>query len=467
MKKVIVCGAGEIGSQICRDLNGEESCELTVIDRNPFRLRLLTDDLGASGIPGEAADPEILGRAGVDSAELIIAATPSDHVNIVICLVAKNLGSDAKTMARLVNRRFLAAVGRSSVKSGPIDEAINPDSQLAQYTVQLLESSSLFDKRVLFAEGEGPGGGEQAILCGMRLDASCSLLRTPLRQLSELFKDLNAVVVAFRRRERLGIALAGDQLFPGDEIYLCTSELDLERTVALFGKKSKHCRRVVLAGAGRVGMEVARQLDGAGSRFRLKVIEIDRRRAEAAADSLSRTVVLKGNAMDNAVLEEAGIGSADAIVAVTQDDRTNLFVASQAKKLHGGLMAVSLVNDKFLMPLTGPLEIDAAIDPRGTIMSQILSRVRGDHIKGVGFIGDRDAEIIEAEIREDAQIAGRKIRNAGLPELVLVGAVKRNGKVLKVEPDTRLESGDRVAFFADKKHVKSLLGLLRQHAPSG
>ncbi len=457
--KVIVCGAGEIGSQICLDLN-EEDCELTVIDRDAGLLRLLTDRLGASGITGEAGDPEVLRRAGAADAGLIIAATPFDHVNIVICLVARSLGSKAWTMARLENRRYLEAVGRGNSRNGPVDEAISPERQLAQHTVQLLETPSLFERTTVLADGGDPGSGEKAYLCGMHVDASCSLLRTPLRQLSELFKDLNAVVVGFRRRSRLGIALADDQLFEGDDIYFCASSRDLERTVVLFGKEMKPCRRVVLAGAGRVGTEVARQLDSSGPRFRLKVIEIDRQRAETAADSLARTVVLNGNAMNKEVLEEAGIGSADAVVSVTQDDRTNLLVASQAKKIESGLVAVSLVNDQFLMPLAGQLEIDATIDPRSAVMSSILSRCRGRQISRVGFIGDREAEIIEAKITPAARFAGRRIRNAGLPERVLVGAVKKSGKIVKTDPDTRLDAGDEAAFFALTTDVPELLGQL-------
>lgn len=459
--KVIICGAGEVGNQICRDLS-EEDCELTVIDRDAHLLRSLTSRLSVSGITGEAGDPDVLKSADVVGADLIIAATPSDHANIVICLVAQRLGSQAWKMARLKNNHYLEILGRQPTRNGYIDEAINPDKELAQYTVQLLESPSLFDRRKILADDNSKD--EMAFLCGLRLDQSCSLLNTPLRQLTELFSDLNAVVVGFRRHSRLGIALANDQLFEGDEIYLCTSKDDLSRTVELFGKTINPCRRVVMAGAGRVGMEVARHLDTEKSNFSLKMIEIDRARAEAAADSMIKTVILHANAMSAEVLEEAGIHSSDAIVAVTHDDRTNLLVASQAKKLEDGLVAVSLVNDRFLMPLAGQLDIDAVIDPRGTIMSNILSRCRGRQIRKVGFIGNREAELIEATITEKAQFVGRKIRNAGLPERVLVGALKKKGKIVKVTPETRLEVSDEVAFFALKKDVIDLLQQLDSNA---
>ena len=459
--KVIVCGAGQIGNQVCRDLS-QENCELTVIDRDPNLLRSLTSQISASGITGEAGDPDVLKSAGVLNADLIIAATPSDHANIVICLVARSLGSQAWKMARLENHRYLQTLGRNELRSGCVDEAISPYKQLAQHTVQLLESPSLFERKSLLDNDRD--SDEMAFFCGMRLDQSCSLLNTPLRHLSELFADLNAVVVGFRRKSRLGIALANDQLFAGDEVYLCTSKTELARTVRLFGKEIKPCRRVVMAGAGRVGMEIAQQLERADQASRLKVIELDRKRAETATDLMPRTVILNANAMSKEILEEAGINTADAIVAVTQDDRTNLLVASQAKKLEEGLVAVSLVNDYFLMPLANQLEIDAIIDPRGYVMSSILSRCRGRQIHKVGFVGNREAEIIEATITPNAQFEGQMIRNAGLPERVLVGAVKKKGKIIKVGPDTRLDAGDEVAFFVLAKDVNDLLEQLDQNA---
>ena len=460
--KVIVCGAGEIGQQICFDLHREE-CELTVIDRDATLLRHLTDRFGVSGIVGDASDPHILKSTRVEEAGLIIAATPSDHVNIVVCVVARSLGTKARTMARLENLRYLEAVGTDSNPAGPVDMALSPEKQLAEHTVQLLESPDLFDRRLILTAGEG---SERAYLVGFRLNSTCTLLNTPLRQLSELFGDLNAVVVGIRRHMRLGIALANDQLRDNDEVYVCTSETNLKRTLSLFGKQLKPCRRVVLAGAGKVGMEVARKLDRIGGGFRLKVIERSRERAETAADCLARTVVLNGSAHNKEVLEEAGIGSADAIVAVTQDDRSNLLVASQAKKLEGGLVAVSLVNDQFLMPLAEQLEIDMVIDPRDAVMSKILCHCRGRKINSVGFIGDREAEIIECEILPRASFVGQKIRNAGLPEKVLVGAVRKDGLIVKASPDTRLNVGDKVAFFAMASDVPELLEQLDSNAQS-
>ncbi|MCY3878625.1 MAG: Trk system potassium transporter TrkA [Rhodobacteraceae bacterium] len=463
MIKIIVCGAGEIGGQICRHL-AHENCELTVIDRNDGLLRSLSDRLDIIGITGEAADPHTLRQAKVAEADLIVATTPSDHTNIVVCLVAKNLSSRITTVARLRDRRYRKAVEGSGLALSPVDRAFTPELNVAEQITQLLESPALLGRRTILAETAGRaadrGEGERAYFVGLRLEASCSLLHTPLRQLSSLFTDLDTVVVGLRRKGRLGLALPEDQLFENDEVYLCTADRHYERTVELFGKRIKNCRRVVLVGGGKVGTEVALRLEAAGVKFRARLIESDRRRAEHVADTLDRTVVLHGDGLDKDILEEANIGSADAIVAMTQDDKSNLVMASQAKKLAEGILAVSLVNDPFLFPLSEPLDIDAIVDPRDAAVSMILSFSRGRQVTGVGIVGERDAEIIEVELLSEAAFAGRRIRNAGLPKDVMVGAVKKGRRIVKPEPDTKLEAGDRIAFFALHGDVQELIQML-------
>ncbi|MGL5010659.1 MAG: Trk system potassium transporter TrkA, partial [Paracoccaceae bacterium] len=295
---------------------------------------------------------------------------------------------------------------------------------------------------------------------GLALDEDCPIVNTPLRQLNDLFSTLRAIVVGVRREERLFAPDAGDQLFPGDQVYVFSHHEDVNRTLEIFGKKTKKQERVVIVGGGNVGLAVARALEARTDRVRVKIIERDIGVAERAADMLERTIVLNGDGMDMDLLTEAAIDRADAILAVTDDDKTNLLVAVRAKQA-GALMAIALVNDPTLAPLMGPLDIDAYINPRATTVSSILRHIRHGKVRGVYSIGDAEAEMIEAQVLSTSPIAGRMVRDIAFPDGVRVGGVRKGDKMLKPTGDLRIDAGDVVAIFAMTNDVPELERLLQ------
>jgi trk system potassium uptake protein TrkA len=209
-----------------------------------------------------------------------------------------------------------------------------------------------------------------------------------------------------------------------------------------------------------VGLAVARALETRTDRIRAKIIEKHRPTAEAAADALERTIVLNGDGMDADLLMEASIDRADAILAVTDDDKTNLLVAVRAKQA-GCPMTIALVNDPTLAPLMAPLDIDAYINPRATTVSSILRHIRHGRVRAVYSIGDAEAEMIEAQVLSTSPLAGRLVRDIEFPEGVLVGAVMKGDKVLKPTGDLRIEAGDVIALFAMAKDVPEVERLLQ------
>ena len=397
--KVIICGAGQVGWQIARHLSGENN-DVTVVDFNADLVRRATDTLDVQGIVGFASYPDVLARAGARDADMIIAATHSDEGNMVTCQGAP----------------------------------------------------ATFDTESFM--------GGKAQLLGIVLDADCPVLNTPLRQLSELFSTLRAIVVGVRRDERLFAPEPGDQLFDGDRIYVFAHTEDLNRTLEIFGKTNRKQERIVIVGAGNVGLAVARALENRTERMRAKVIEMNRDRAEKAADALERTIVLNGDGMDMEILLEAGIDRADAVLAVTDDDKTNLLVAVRAKQA-GCPMAVALVNDPTLVPLMDALNIDAFINPRATTVSSILRHIRHGRVRAIYSIGDAEAELIEAQVLSTSPLSGRLIRDIEFPEGVLVGAVMKGDKVMKPTGDLRVEEGDVIALFTMAKDVPEVERLLQ------
>jgi trk system potassium uptake protein TrkA len=286
------------------------------------------------------------------------------------------------------------------------------------------------------------------------------VINTPLRQLSDLFSTLKVIVIGVRRKGRLFAPDAGDQLFVGDECYLCIAREDVPRTLEVFGKSSAKQERVVLIGGGNVGLTVAQALEKHETRIRTKVIERNRTTAEHAADALERTIVLNGDGLDVALLAEANIERADAVLCVTDDDKTNLLAAVRAKS-EGCKMAIALINDPTLIPLMAPMGIDAYINPRATTVSSILRHIRHGRVKGVYSIGDAEAEIIEAEVLSTSPISGQAIRDIPFPEGVLIGALMKNGEVIKPYGGTRVEEGDVIVLFAMAADVPEVERLLQ------
>ncbi len=438
--KVIICGAGQVGWQIARHLSGERN-DVTVVDHDADLVRRVTDVLDVQGITGHASYPDVLDKAGARDADMIIAATHSDEVNMVSCQVAHSVFDVPRKIARLRAQSYLTAIYSDLYRRDhmPIDVVISPEREVAEAALRRLSAPAAFDTE-LFLD-------QQAQLLGITLDEDCPVLDTPLRQLTDLFSTLRAIVVGVRRNGRLFAPEANDQLFAHDQIYVMSHVNDVTRTFEIFGKTVRRQERVVIVGGGNVGLAVASALEGRAERLRTKIIERNRTCAERAADALERTIVLNGDGLNSDLLDEAGVDRADALLAVTDDDKTNLLASVRAKQA-GCPLTIALVNDPTLLPLMDPLQIDAYINPRGTTVSSILRHIRHGRVRGVYSIGDAEAEVIEAQILSTSPMSGKLIRDIEFPEGVLVGAVMKGGEVVKPLGSTRIEESDVIVVFS-------------------
>jgi trk system potassium uptake protein TrkA len=451
--KVIICGAGQVGWQIARHLSGEKN-DVTVVDSNADLVRRASETLDVQGVAGFASYPDVLEKAGARDADMIIAATHSDEVNMVTCQVAHSIFSVPRKIARLRSQSYLDAIYSDLYRRDhlPIDVVISPEREVAEAALQRLAAPAAFDTES-FMNG-------RAQLLGIALTEECPVLMTPLRQLNELFPTLRAIVVGVRRDEgKLFAPSPMDILMAGDRIYVFTLIEDVNRTLEVFGKRTKKQERLIIIGGGNVGLAVARALEARTDRIRAKIIERSRSRAEFAADNLTRTIVLNGDGMDMDLLAEAAIERADAVLVVTDDDKTNLLAAVRAKQA-GCPMAIALVNDPTLAPLMGALDIDAYINPRATTVSSILRHIRHGKVRAVYSIGDAEAELVEAQVLATSPLAGKLVRDVDFPEGVLVGAVMKGDRVMKPAGDLRIEAGDVIALFTmagDRPEVERLL----------
>lgn len=451
--KVIICGAGQVGWQIARHLSGERN-DVTIVDNNSDLVRRATETLDVQGLAGFASYPDVLQKAGARDADMIIAATYSDEVNMVTCQIAHSIFDIPRKVARLRSQSYLDAIYSDLYRRDhmPIDVVISPEREVAAAALKRLSAASAFDTETFL--------DNQAQLLGLRLDENCPVINTPLRQLTDLFSSLRIIVVGIRRKNILYAPESGDQLFANDEVYVMCHVDDSARALEVFGKTQGKRDRVVLIGGGHVGLSIAKSLEKQEHRTRAKIIEKDREIAEFAANELEKTIVLNGDGLDPRLLEEANISKSDVILAVTDDDKTNMLAAVRAKTL-GCPRSVVLVNDPSLVTLMGAMGIDAFINPRATTVSSILRHIRHGRVKGVYSIGDAEAEIIEAQVLSTSPLSGQKIKDIDFPEGVLVGGVLKGGKLVMPTGSLRIDEGDVIALFALSKDIPEVERLLQ------
>ncbi|MAI97184.1 MAG: Trk system potassium transporter TrkA [Rhodobacteraceae bacterium] len=451
--KVIICGAGQVGEQIARHLSFEKN-DITVIDNNSELIGHLSNTLDISGVTGCASHPDILEEAGARDCDMIIATTKSDEVNMVVCQVSHSVFSIPRKIARIRSQSYLEINYSDLYRAEhlPIDVIISPEREVAEAAISRLETPSAFEIET-FLNG-------RAQLIGISLNTNCPVINTPLRQLSELFSNLNAIVLGVRRNSKLFVPKPEDQLFSGDQVYVFSTIEDRQRTLEIFGKDMKRGNRLIIVGGGNVGLNVAKTLEQTNSdKFHCKLIEKNRVQAENVADSLERTVILNGDGLDLSLLEEANIGQVDAILAVTDDDKTNLLTCTRAKS-SGCPLAICLVNDSSLNSLLEPMGIDAYINPRATTVSSILRHIRHGRIRAVYSVGNAEAELIEAQVLGTSPLAGEALKEINWPKEVLVGAVMKKEEIIIPKSDTVFSVGDIIILFYRTKDIEQVEKLL-------
>ena len=451
--KVIICGAGQVGWQIARHLASEKN-DVTIVDSDQDLVTRATDTLDVKGVSGFASYPNVLSEAGAEDADMIIAATHSDEVNMVTCQVAHSIFNIPRKIARLRSQSYLDAIYSDLYRRDhlPIDVVISPELEVAEAALKRLSFPNAFESEYFL--------NDQAQLLGLHIEDNCPVVNTPLRQLTDLFSTLRVIVVGVRRQGILFAPSAGDQLFCSDEVYLMCHSNDAIRTMDVFGKSQGEQNRVILIGGGNVGLRIAKALEASENRIRAKIIESDRYRAELAAGSLERTIVLHGDGLDSELLEEANVSKTDAILSVTDDDKTNMLAAVRAKS-RGCKKAIALINDPTMSALMDPLGIDAYINPRSTTVSSILRHIRHGKVQNVYSIGDAEAEIIEAQVMSTSPIAGSRIGDIDFPEGVIVGGILKDNEVEKPDSSTKIEEGYIVALFVLSKDIPEVERLLQ------
>lgn len=446
---MIVCGAGQVGFNIAKHLAALKN-DVTVIDRSPSLIRKISELLDVQALKGHASDPSMLDKAGAADAQLIVAVTMSDEVNMIACQVAHSLFRVPTKIARVRNQSYLRSKWADffSRDNMPIDVVISPEMEVAQALGRRLKVPGAFNM-IPFVDG-------RVRVLGLRLEDDCPVVNTPLRQLSELFPNLKTTVIAVQRRGTVFVPRSDDSLQVDDNIYIAVDSDKTKRALSVFGHDEKAANRVVIVGGGNIGLSLAQLLEAETiNPPQVKLIEMHDDRAHHAAESLSRTIVINGDALQREILMEANITETDTIVTVADDDEVNILAALLAKR-EGVKQAVSLLNNQVYNSLVGTLGVDVAMDPRETTVSSIVRHIRRGRIRDLYSIHDGQAEIIEAEMLEGSSVLGRSLAELNLRGDIRFGMIVRGDDLIRPEPSTKLEVGDFVVALALSESVNKL-----------
>jgi len=451
--RVIICGAGQVGYGIAERLAAEKN-DVSIIDTQPELIHAVRDTLDVRGFIGHGSHPDVLEAAGADQADMIIAVTLYDEVNIVACEIAHAIFNVPTKIARIRSQAYLSPhyADLFSRDHLPIDVTISPEVEVGEMVLRRITLPGASDV-VRFAD-------DNIVMVAIECREECPVIDTPLSQLSALFPDLPSTVVGIIRNESLFVPHSSDQMFAGDIAYVVTTREQVKRTLSLFGHEEPDATRLVIAGGGNIGLYVAKALEERQASTRIKIIEPNKERAMAAADKLRRTVVLNGSALDQRLLLEADIQDADLMVAVTNNDQVNILSSVMAKRL-GCRANLALLNNPSYHDLIKAMSIDAFVNPSTVTISKVLQHVRRGRIRGVHSVHKGAAEIIEAEALETSPLVGPPLRDLDLPHGMRIGAIYRDGVVLKPNGQLRIRPKDRVVIFAMAEAVKQVEQMFR------
>jgi len=442
--KIIILGAGQVGSTVAEGLAGEAN-DITVVDRSPQQLATLRERTDIRTVVGHASHPDVLKLAGIEDADMILAVTNSDEVNMIASQVAHTLFHTPIRLARVRSLDYLANPRLFRPEAVPIDFIISPEQLVTTFIEHLIESPGVL--QILdFADG-------RAQLVAVQAEHGGALVGKALHTLHQWKPAAETRVVAIFRHDRAILPDGETVIEAGDEVFFLAAHQHIRTLVTAFRQSDKRNRRVTIAGGGNIGMRLAETIE---SDYLVKLIELDRQRCYTLAESLHRAIVLHGDAADEDLLKQEGIDNTDIFCAVTNDDEANILSGMLARHL-GVRKVVAIINRSSYAELAEGTAVDIAISPAQITIGVLLTYIRRGDVVAVHSLRRGAAEAIELIAHGDratSRVVGRTIRELPLPQGTTVGGIIRGDKLLFPSGDTAFESDDHVILFlADKRKI--------------
>ena len=451
---IIVCGAGRVGYTIAKLLS-EQGHSITVIDQSSEDIQKVNDGLDVKGIVGKATYPSVLEKANAIEADMIIAVTKNDEINMLICQIAFTVFNIQKKIARIrskdyLNPKFSKVYSKENL---PIDVIISPEIEIAKSIQRKLEAPGALDN-VNFAKNK-------IRLLEILVDETCPLTNIQLNELTKKFPKLEANILGVIRNEKFVILKKNDVMKKSDKAYVIINSEQMQQTLLAFGHQEKISSKILIIGGGNIGFNLAKNIEQSFEDARVKIIEKDKSRAEHIANELNNSIVINGNGLDEDVLKEANLEEVETVLALTNDDEDNLMASVMVEKFSTNKRTMALINKPNYSLLQSSLKIDDLIDPRMNTVSSILKHVHKGTIETAYSILNGEYEVIEAEIIETSELINKELKESNLPEEIRIGAILRDDDIIIPRSDFVFNKKDIVVFLAKRDQLSVVENMFR------
>ena len=446
--KVIIIGAGEVGFNVASRF-ALENKDVMVIDTDAEAIRKVSDHIDVQVLQGSGSSPMLLEEAGIKEADILLAVTNSDEVNLVACLAADIISPATKKLARLRSADYDPYHEVLREKAPHIDTIINPDIEVVNTIDRLMSVPGAADV------GEFADGRVKVV--GVYMGAGTPLAGIKLCDFDKVTTTVRPLVAAVIRDENLIIPGGGDILQPGDLVYFISAQETLFDTLKLFGKHAEKVQRVLIVGGGRIGYRLATHLEAQD--IYVKIIEKDPRRCLFLSEHLNKAIVLNGDGSDQQLLQEENIQDMDAVATLTSDEETNILVSLLSKQM-GARKAITRISKFSYFPLMKTIGIERVVSPRLSAINTILQHIRKGKVLSAVAIKGEQAEVLEAVALETSDIVGVPLKNLSFPKDALVISIIRKEEVLIPTGDSVIMPEDRIVIFATRQAVPKIEKIL-------
>ena len=446
--KVVIVGAGEVGFHIASRL-ARENKEVVVIDCDPEALKRLSESIDVQTIAGSGSSPAILEEAGIREAQIMLAVTDSDEVNLVACLMADTLSPTTKKLARLRGADFDRYHDTFKVNPPHIDTVINPDIEVVRTIERLMSVPGAVDVGE-FADG-------RIKFVGVYLEPGSRLAGVRLSDLPIVLKEDRPLIAAVVRDDQLIIPRGDNHLRDGDLVYFISEEKNLFKHLSIFDKHATPVKRVLIVGGGRIGFRLAKQLED--KLLSCKIIEKRATQCDFLAEHLERTVVLHGDGSDQSLLVEENIHDTDLVVTLTSDEETNILTSLLAKRL-GAKKTITQINKFSYFSLMSAIGIEQVVSPRLSAINTILQHIRRGKVLSAISIKGEEGEVMEALALPTSDIVSKPLKKIAFPKGSMVAGIIRKETIIIPGGDSVIEPDDRIIIFATRKAIPGVEKIL-------